>query len=120
MAHSKHKTTGQGTHRERIYKYKQELIAFRKATLQEKLKQAEEVVAEAPWAVSTPAESEVEEAIEQKTITIEPDPVKDDGLGHGLADTSLQDTLREFNGMVNHDKHEQIMDTFVEEAKSEG
>ena len=113
MAHSKHRTTGNGTHRERIHKYKQELIAFRKTQLTERLQKLTEAISTSESAI------EAEEVIEQKTIAIEPDPVKDDGLGHGLADSSLQDTLREFNGMVNHDKHEQIMDTFVEGVKSE-
>lgn len=107
MAKSKHRTTGNGTHRERILKYKEEVKATRKAALAASMQQ-----------ILTPSALVDSEEIEQRTITTDPDPVKDDGLGHSISDNSLQDTLREFNGMVNHDKHEQIMDTFVEEAKS--
>ena len=38
-----------------------------------------------------------------------------DGMGHQLGDEeSPVDTTRELNGMISHDKHEQLMDTFEE------
>lgn len=44
-----------------------------------------------------------------------------DGMGHQLGDTeeTAVDTLRELNGMISHDKHEQLMDTFEENANAE-
>jgi hypothetical protein len=37
-------------------------------------------------------------------------PAAEDGWGHGAEDTKPGDTLRELNGMISHDKHEQAMD----------
>lgn len=122
MARTKHNKTKNGTHRERVLRYRQELAAFRKAAAAEAMKKmifanTQQTLTDSSFAETQPVVEEAE--IESRIVDIQPDPVKDDGFGHGLEDQSLADTMREFNGMVNHDKHEQVMDTFVEEAKSE-
>jgi|DEB19_MinimDraft_2_1074335.scaffolds.fasta_scaffold195387_2 hypothetical protein len=98
MARSKHNKTGNGTHRQRIAKYRLDLQMMRRLA---KLPQAT-----APVSAEEPSE------IREVAVT----PAAD-GLGHSHEDASLQDTLAELEGMVAHDRHEQLMDTFTPDAK---
>ena len=121
MARSKHKTTGNGTHRERIANYREELQKLR-AAQQEAMKQMRlqaqqatpsEMEAPAPWTTSgDTAEANAEPLVGADCAFPLPES-ETDGLGHALEDQSLSDTMRELKGMLNNDKHEQLMDTFV-------
>ena len=121
MARSKHRTTGKGTHRQRLFKARQALALFRKAetvSYQEACPtDPMNIQVEGGYTIGVdPAEEDI------TVVSLSPadPPVEDDELGHSLQfhgheNESLQDTLREFNGMLKNDKHEQLMETFVAE-----
>lgn len=138
MARSKHKTTGNGSHRERIFKARQAMIEYRRTAMKAEKDRIAQMAAVAAQPVDItingdmnimcldPASPEGDNTVavkvtdymgENMVIKLPPaEPsVKDDGLGHSHEDENLQDTMRELNGMVANDKHEQLMDTFVEE-----
>lgn len=50
---------------------------------------------------------------------VEPSPAAEDGWGHAHQDVGMPDTLRELNGVINHDKHEQAMDAVVPHPSEE-
>jgi hypothetical protein len=123
MARTKHKTTGNGTHRERIFKARQAAIAYQKAAIQaekDKIKQLAHAAAQPvevvdPSTVMLGIDTASPEGDNTVVVELPPTEPAEDGLGHSHEDNSLQDTIRELNGMVANDKHEQLMDTFVEE-----
>ena len=119
MAKSKHNKTGNGTHRERIFKYHQQQTLMRKAMLQLEKEKLTQMVETAKPTFEVTTEGAVSTIERLATEVIQELADKEDGFGHGLEDSNLQDTLREFKGMVQGDKHEQLMDTFVEEEKTD-
>lgn len=123
MAKSKHNTTGNGTHRQRIFQVKQAMGTFRKAAIQAEKDEIQRMALLATQPVEGATLVGADAGFADSNITMVTLPtessVKDDGLGHSHEDENLHDTMREFKGMVANDKHEQLMDTFVE-GQSQG
>lgn len=115
MARSKHSTTGNGTHRQRIFKAKQATLAAHRAEIKQMSLATHSIPAINEGGidlVSPEVAMDVTDYLGEFPIT--KSSAKDDGLGHSHEDENLQDTLRELKGMIANDKHEQLMDTFVE------